>query len=101
MRARRVAFFKGSAWSFIAGNGFSSGSISSSYEIVQDCCCDNNCKGSRKFCSNTHGKQGNNLFQTPNILSTVFLVRIWDSLYLRSGCVCGSARGVIKYGRQG
>jgi hypothetical protein len=30
-------------------------------------------------------RQVNNLFQTPNILSTVFLVRICDTLYLRSG----------------
>jgi hypothetical protein len=30
-------------------------------------------------------RQGNNLFQTPNILSTVFLVRICDTLYLWSG----------------
>ena len=29
-------------------------------------------------------RQGNNLFQIPNILSIVFLVRIWDALYLRS-----------------
>jgi hypothetical protein len=34
-------------------------------------------------------RQGNNLFQTPNILSTVFLVRICDTLYLRSGGVVG------------
>ena len=67
MRARRVAFPKGRAWSFIAGKGFSLGHsrVSSSigsflppYKIVQDCCCHNNCKGSGKFCSNGHGETG-------------------------------------------
>ena len=108
MRARRVAFPKGRAWSFIAGKGFSLGSsrVSPSIgsflpliKLYRTAVATIIVRVVESFVLMDMERQGNNLFQTQNILSTVFLVRICDTLYLRSGGVCGSTRGVIKYGR--
>jgi len=43
-------------------------------------------------------KHENLLFQSPNVLSMMFLVLIWALLYLRSGAVVGLRNGVNKYG---
>ena len=61
---------------------FSMGLFSPSLE--QDFRFRNNCKrcGKFKFALIDIERQGNNLFQTPNIHSSISLARIWDALYL-------------------
>ena len=82
IRARRVAFPKGCTSLCIAGAGFSSASSRGSSLMglflllkknVENCCCHNNCKGIvESFVLIDIKRQGNYLFQTPNILQCIF-----------------------------